>query len=199
MCSSNQTNLDPFDNERGFIEMETLATFVEVQPSFILFCVSLFIFLCSRLLWVFYGSNFLMLRLVSKMCSAAFDHLKGMQRKVMETKLSLFSSSCKVRVSAWPDSFVADIQECLHSSSSSQALGHPPFFISHGAAVNQILRPREALERTASVNTSSWEPVGSTHSTDQQVSVSMFVFSSWFSLGFTPKPSLLCHVPNKQI
>lgn len=107
--------------------METLDTFVEVQPSFSLFCVTSFIFLCSRLLCVFDGSHFLMLRLVSKMCSAAFDHLKGMQRKVMETKLSLFCSSCKVRVSAWPDSFVADIQECLHSSSSSQALGHPPF------------------------------------------------------------------------
>ncbi len=30
MCIANQTNLGPFDTERGFIETETLATFVEV-------------------------------------------------------------------------------------------------------------------------------------------------------------------------
>lgn len=120
----------------------TLVTFVEVQLSFSLICSTSFKtevqhFLCFRLLCVSDGSNLIKFprkdsycshARVSKTWSAAFDHLKGMQRKVMDTKLSSFSSSCKVRASAWPNSFVADIQECLHSSSSSQALGHPPFY-----------------------------------------------------------------------
>lgn len=141
-------------------------------------------FLCFRLLYVFDGSNLIKF--------PRTFHIVLMPELVKHGLLPLIIwKECRGKL--WTPSSVclAPAVRCVpqlgpivslltfRNVSIHPHLARPlgiPLFISHGAAVNQILRPREALERTASVNTSSWEPVGSAHSKDQQVSVSMFVF-----------------------